>query len=164
MDRRCSVRKSGRRGPAALLCRQTARRRTPVIVPFSPKRPVSPTTHGTMNPCYQRRDRNCNCTAIAPKLQSNCRTIAPELQQNPSNCTQLQQNHIGVGGGDLQHEATQPRGTANWCNRLAKTRPRSRAALICSELTRAHIREKSVTEEQRSQPPHPSTALCLGSA
>jgi hypothetical protein len=53
-------------------------------------------------------------------LQSNCTRIAPELQQKPSNCTQLQQNHIGWGGGDLQHEATQPRGTANWCNRLAK--------------------------------------------
>jgi hypothetical protein len=40
-----------------------------------------------------------NCTRIAPELHHNCTTIAPELQQNPSNCTQLQQNHIGVGGG-----------------------------------------------------------------
>src|ERR1700678_991019 len=32
-----------------------------------------------------------NCTRIAPKLHQNC-------SKNPSNCTQLQQNHIGVGG------------------------------------------------------------------
>src|SRR6202453_2513381 len=82
--------------------------------------PTNSTAPGTINPCYQRHDPNCNCTAIAPKLQSNCSRIAPELQQNASNCTQLQQKHIGVGGGGLQHEATQPRGTANWCNRVAK--------------------------------------------
>jgi hypothetical protein len=86
----------------------------------SQSQPTNSTATGTMNPFYQRHARNCNCTAIAPELQSNCTRIAPELQQKPSNCTQLQQNHIGWGGGDLQHEATQPRGTANWCNRLAK--------------------------------------------
>jgi hypothetical protein len=69
-----------------------------------------------MNPSYQRHEGNCNCTAIAPKLQENCTRIAPELQQNPSNCTQLQQKHIGVGGGDPKYEATQPGGTANMCN------------------------------------------------
>jgi hypothetical protein len=34
--------------------------------------------------------------------------------------------------------------------------PRSRAALVCSDSRRAHIREKSVTDEQRSQPPRPA--------
>jgi hypothetical protein len=60
----------------------------------SQSQPTNSTAPGTINPCYQRRERNCNCTAIAPKLQSNCTRIAPELQQKPSNCTQLQHNHI----------------------------------------------------------------------
>ena len=61
-----------------------------------------------------------NCSKIAVELHQNCTRIAPELQQKPSNCTQLQQNHIGVGGGDPQHEANQPGGTAIWRNRVAK--------------------------------------------
>jgi hypothetical protein len=92
----------------------------PCATSTPPKSQPTSFAPGTMNPCYQRHDRNCNCTAIAPKLQENCTRIAPELQQNPSNCTQLQQNHIGVGGGDPQHEANQPGGTAIWRNRVAK--------------------------------------------
>jgi hypothetical protein len=34
--------------------------------------------------------------------------------------------------------------------------PQERAALVCSDSTRAHLRENSVTEEQRSQPPRPA--------
>src|ERR1700678_2233455 len=37
---------------------------------------------------------HCNCTKIAVELHQNCTGIAAK----PSNCTQLQQNHIGVGG------------------------------------------------------------------
>src|ERR1700677_655881 len=82
----------------------------------SQSQPTNSTATGTMNPFYQRHARNCNCTAIAPELQSNCTRIAAKTQQLHT----IAAKPYRVGGGDLQHEAPQPRGPANWCNRLAK--------------------------------------------
>ena len=57
-------------------------------------------------------------SAPRPQLQSHCNCT--KIAANPQQLHTIAAKTYRGGGGDPKHEATQPGGTANWRNRIAK--------------------------------------------